>query len=591
MARPPSFTLLIIGSDVAGLEQLRGRLSAARSLTESVDILDAHDIREALAIIADTIVDVVLLDGPGGDDEANAAIRQLRRVAPHVPIVIATDAPHESLAFQAVQAGAQDYVIKELDDGRVVWRAIRHAVERAALGRRRDALLIREHDARLAAEEAREDADRARAKAEQLEHRASFLADASAALSATLDPRARLAAATQLAVPMLAEAAAAFIANDEGMLDLVELRTGGSPAVTSLLTEVRALAAGTTVENLLDTGRRRGCVIFDAATESVREAVAGARAGGSSAKDHMCVLIPLQARDRTLGVLTLILGNRQCQDLVADCALAQAFAARVAAAVDNACLYDASRRATRTRDQVLGIVSHDLRNPLSAIGLCANALRRSELLTADERQHLVSTIHGAVQWTQRLLGDLVDVASLEAGQLSLNPCRVDPIVVLGRTLDLFDHDANGVSLRLAADVPEWLPAIAADEERVLQVLGNLISNARKFTAPGGSITLGAGVTGGAVRFFVSDTGPGIPAHDQGHIFDWYWRATHERTERGTGLGLAIAKGIVEAHSGRIDVESTPGRGTTFSFTIPLARASAAITGSTEPTAARVVVVA
>ena len=132
-------------------------------------------------------------------------------------------------------------------------------------------------------------------------------------------------------------------------------------------------------------------------------------------------------------------------------------------------------------------------------------------------------------------------------------------------------------MRLAPNVPEWLPAIVSDEERILPVLANLISNARKVTPPGGTITLGADVADGAVRFSVADAGPGIAPEHRQRIFDWFWRASHERAERGTGLGLAIAKGIVDAHGGHIEVESTPGHGATFSFTIPTARPNATAT--------------
>jgi signal transduction histidine kinase len=283
------------------------------------------------------------------------------------------------------------------------------------------------------------------------------------------------------------------------------------------------------------------------------------------------VLIPLRARDQVLGLLALVVCTLRRHDAAADLALAQVFAARVAAAVDNACLYEESRRATRTRDHVLGIVSHDLRNPLSAIGMSANALSTATALGSDERVRLVATIRDAVTWMQRLLGDLVDVAAIEAGRLSMNPRRVDPVVLLGRSLNLFEQSATGVMVQLAPEVPEWLPAIVADEERILQVLANLISNARKVTPATGVITLGARAVDGAVRFSIADSGPGIPREHHQRIFDWFWRASHERAERGTGLGLAIAKGIVDAHGGRIEVESTPGHGATFSFTVPTAR--------------------
>ena len=230
----------------------------------------------------------------------------------------------------------------------------------------------------------------------------------------------------------------------------------------------------------------------------------------------------------------------------------------------------------RAGDALVYIHSHELadaQRDLSAAtsqrSFAETALRRSEHMRPDERQRLVAAIHDAVGWTQRLLGDLVDVTSIEAGRLSMDAYPIDPIMLLGKSLDLFDTDPGGVAVRLAPDVPEFLPTIVGDEQRILQVLGNLISNARKFSRPGGSITLGAAVVGGMLRFSVSDTGSGIAREDQPHIFDWFWRVARDRAERGAGLGLAIARGIVNAHGGDIAVASSPGNGATFSFTIPL----------------------
>lgn len=309
-------------------------------------------------------------------------------------------------------------------------------------------------------------------------------------------------------------------------------------------------------------------------------------AGRQDAGWSRCVLIPLRARDVTLGVLVLALSEPSGSAAAPDLALTQAFAARVATALDNACLYETSRRATRTKDQVLGIVSHDLRSPLSAISMCANALRTPADIGTAERLRLVTTIDEAVGWTQRLIGDLVDVASIEAGRLSMSVRTMDPIRLLARSLDLFEHGAGGGTVRLAPDVPEWLPSIEGDDLRILQVIGNLVSNARKVTPATGTITLGAREVGGAVRFSVSDTGPGIEPEHRRHIFDWFWRASSERAECGTGLGLAIAKGIVEAHGGRIDVDSVRGQGATFWFTIPQAHAGA-IAGATAGAPSRV----
>jgi len=572
MALPASFTVLIVARD-AEAERLEHHLRGAGSPTEPVAVVHASRVRQAVQTLRDLTPDVILV-APAAAGDVLTAIRRLRRAAPHVPIVVAMDAAHESRTLQAVQAGAQDHVIHEASDSRVLWGALRRAIDRHLLARRRDALLMQEHDARLAAEEAREAAERARTRAEQLEQRAIFLADASAALSAHLDARETLAEAVRLSVPALAEAGAAFATTDDGTPVFVASTAGASATCARVFERLRTLVARDGAGAIVAEARRHGCVVVESGATSGPTSASLTPVPEPSVGLAPCVLLPLRARDRLLGLLVLARCSETHDDRPGDVALATAFAGRVAAALDNAALYEASQRATRTRDQVLGIVSHDLKNPLSAIGLCANALRTSDKLSSRERRRLVDSIQDAVELMQRLLGDLVDVTAIETGHLSTIARRVDPIIVLGRCLDLFEQGPGAIPVRLAASVPDWLPAVAGDEQRILQVMANLISNARKFTPPDGSITLGARATGDAVEFWVTDTGAGIAPADQRHIFDWFWRASHERAERGTGLGLAIAKGIVEAHGGRITVDSEPGRGSRFSFTIPLAARAA-----------------
>jgi len=566
-------TVMVIDLHRGDTERSHWRLSSHHALGESTNrVLDVTSVEDAVVTLERTAADVVLLDAAFRDASGLEAVRVLRGAAPDVPIVIAAEAEEESLAFLAVQSGAQDYVIKGVDDDRLVCRALHHAAERASLARGREALLFREHGARLAAEEARTDADRARAQAEEVERNATFLSEASAALAMTLDTSATLTTATRLAVPRLADCAVGFIADEDGRLEPVEAMRGGVTC-PRVLTAARALASGSDAAVLFERARRRGDVVLEGERlASDNPAAVGESVAATTARmiaPRHCMLVPLRARGHLLGVLGLLAGPGKRRYTAADQELARAFAARTAIAMDNARLYEASRRATRTRDQVLGIVSHDLRNPLSAIGMCAAALRDSANLTAGERRRLLTTIHDSVEWTQRLLGDLLDIASIEAGRLSFEPRPIDPIVLISRALDLFEMNPAGRSVRLAAGVPDTLPSITADEQRILQVLMNLVSNALKVTPDGGVVTLGASATSGAVTFTVTDTGPGIPSEQLHHIFDWYWRASRERMERGTGLGLAIAKGIVEAHGGRIAIHSVPGRGSTFSFTVPV----------------------
>jgi PAS domain S-box-containing protein len=226
----------------------------------------------------------------------------------------------------------------------------------------------------------------------------------------------------------------------------------------------------------------------------------------------------------------------------------------------------AAKRATQARDDVLGIVAHDLRNPLATITSLAAVLRmrKSEGEIADE-------IATAANRMNRLIGDLLDVTRIEAGHLSLKPARLPVTELLTDALEGQTPLATASSLELQRETAAELPDIWADRDRLLQVFENLIGNAIKFTKPGGRIVLGASAGSGEVTFSVSDTGRGIAETHMPHVFDRFWQAPGSE-RRGMGFGLAIVKGIVEAHHGRVWVKSAPGKGSTFYFTIPTAAA-------------------
>ena len=168
----------------------------------------------------------------------------------------------------------------------------------------------------------------------------------------------------------------------------------------------------------------------------------------------------------------------------------------------------------------------------------------------------------------RLIRDLLDVAAIEAGRLSIERQREDVGGIVQRVLTMFERDAAARGIVLDSRVAAGLPPVCADAERVLQVLTNLVGNATKFTPAGGRVTVSVDADGDAVLFRVSDTGPGIPREHLAHLFELYWHAQRNARSRGSGYGLAIANGIVVAHGGRIWVDSTLGVGSTFSFTIP-----------------------
>jgi signal transduction histidine kinase len=245
----------------------------------------------------------------------------------------------------------------------------------------------------------------------------------------------------------------------------------------------------------------------------------------------------------------------------------QEFARRAALALENAHLYDVAQAAIRTRDQVLGIVAHDLRNPLGAIITAAAVLRGDSEARGSRRP--VEAIERSATRMNRLIEDLLDVTRMEGGILTIEPAAVETRQAIAECIVAHKDLATSTSLELRLDLEEDLPDVWADRDRLLQVFENLIGNAIKFTDPGGCIVVGARSRDQEVHFWVRDSGSGIAEEDMPHLFDRFWQAD-TTGRRGTGLGLPIVKGIVEAHSGRIWVESPKGQGSTFFFTIPTA---------------------
>ncbi len=284
------------------------------------------------------------------------------------------------------------------------------------------------------------------------------------------------------------------------------------------------------------------------------------------------VITPLFARDHLVGAMSLISSTPTHTYTQRDVKFFERIAQRVALAVDNAILYDQARRASKARDDVLGIVAHDLRNPLGAILLQAGMLADSASAFPDGDGHVSAAadmIARSARRMHRLLDDLLDVTRIEEGSFAVSRGRLSAREIVSEVLQSNGPRAEAAHLEIRVDVAPGVPDVYADHDRLLQILENLVGNALKFTDPGGLIAIGAGRRGDCVQFYVADTGCGIATADLPYVFDRFWQAQKDR-RGGAGLGLAIAKGLVEAHGGQMWVESTPGRGTTFFFTIPIA---------------------
>jgi PAS domain S-box-containing protein len=407
----------------------------------------------------------------------------------------------------------------------------------------------------------------------RLEQDWRFLADIGPQLAVSLDPQATLAIVARLVVPALADWCVIDLLDDEGRVSAVESAASSvekERTLQEMLTRYPHNPArhGHIVARVLQTGE-------PALLSEVPQAVLDATAEDEGHLELLRrlqpvsgMVVPLLAREHTLGAIILATSESGRRYDARSLMLAEELARRAALAIENARLYRRSEQATRTRDEVLRIVAHDLRTPLQVISLSAQTLLRRPPGEVHIDLRPLDTIQRAVARSTHLIQDLLDVARMEAGRISVERHPERPAPLLKEVLELHRALAEAKSIQLTGSAPEEGPSILADRDRLLQILSNLVGNALKFTPGGGRVALKAERVGDTMRFSVSDTGPGIPAESLPHVFDPFWQARASR-EAGAGLGLAIVKGLVEAHGGHVWVESKPGVGSTFFFTLPI----------------------
>ncbi|WP_437600369.1 GAF domain-containing sensor histidine kinase [Sorangium sp. So ce590] len=433
-------------------------------------------------------------------------------------------------------------------------------------------------------------AEAGRAAAEAAQRRAAFLSEASRLLSSSLNYEATLVRVARLPVPFVADWCMVDIIEREAMLrravvvhanpqksELARLLQGQMPMEA-------VLPSG--VARVMQTGEAVLCEIAGApAPEGERGAVESeppVSASEALLRElglRRYISVPLVTRGTMLGVLTIASGRDDLLYGIEDRALAEDLGRRAALAIDNARLYESAQRAIRAREELVAVVSHDLKSPLATIVMNTSLLRR-KLPSSDEAVDLrrpVERIQKSADRMNRLIRDLLDLAKLDGGHISIQPVPHDVAVLLSDALELLREEAAEKSLRLEHCIELGVERALCDRERVLQVIANIVGNAIKFTPAGGEVALRAEPWGREVRLSVRDTGPGIPEDQRTRIFERYWQAK-ETAHKGTGLGLSIAKALVEVHGGRIWVESKVGEGSTFFFTLPAAEAAGATAG-------------
>jgi signal transduction histidine kinase len=404
-----------------------------------------------------------------------------------------------------------------------------------------------------------------------------FLAEASTALDRSLEYKETLANVVQLVVPRIADFAGIALLGEDGALTWGH-SAHRDPAKQELVDQLRAYQPQFENSLAAKTVRSGETQVIQIDDDDALQAVARDPAHLVLLRQlapMSVIVLRLAARDRVLGSLLLATtrdSGRRYTDR--DVAIANEVGRRVALAVDHALLFRAAEQAARAREQIVAVVSHDLKNPLATIQMGVSFLL--EEVVPDDEAHenergQLHAIRRSAERMYRLIHDLLNVAAIEAGQLIVtrSPLTVDVLVT--DALELLHPLATAKHVILVTHVSPALPPVSADRERMLQVFSNLGGNAIKFTPKDGRVEIRVTVRDATVEFALRDTGPGIPPGDLPHVFDRFWQA-QKSARSGIGLGLAIAKGIVEAHGGGIRVESEVGRGSCFTFTLPVATA-------------------
>ena len=392
----------------------------------------------------------------------------------------------------------------------------------------------------------------------RIEKEQQFLAEVSVALSASLEYEQTLATVARLVVQNFADWCAVDVMDEQGQLSRLKVASA-DPDQAALCAVLEQMPPDRDLPHLMRSviESKRPIVVEQVTLQYIESLAQGPGHLQALLATGVTsfVAVPLLMRGQPLGALFLGSSTPSRVFGQGDLRLAEALADRAAMAIENARLYRASVHATQLRDQVLGVVAHDLRNPLSAILMQASALKRQGPEPERRSQKPMEVIHRAATRMNRLIQDLLDVALMEAGQLTIERARLSAGGLIAEAVDMQRPLASSSSLELRVDVDPDVAEVWGDRDRLLQVFENLIGNAIKFTQAGGRITVGAASRDDEVVFWVADTGCGIASENLPRVFDRFWQAT--RAGRlGAGLGLPITKGIVEAHGGRIWVEST-----------------------------------
>jgi PAS domain S-box-containing protein len=404
--------------------------------------------------------------------------------------------------------------------------------------------------------------------------RERFLATATEELATSIDLDETLSRVVRLALPQLGDWCMVVLLEDGGAPRRV-LVHAQEPSLATAAREMLQrypidLEADHGLGRVLRTGEPE--LLPDAAGFVGERGTTGRVRGELLARIGLSsyLAVPLRSREHLVGAMAFAVAGPGRRFGGADLVLAEELAGRCALAIENARLHRSAQEAVRSRDEMLAVVSHDLRTPLGAIAAAAGAIGRRTPPgpEGDAIRRSAATIGRVAQRLGRLVADLLDLAAIESGRLSISRGPLRPSDAAEEAVEAIRPLAAEAGVNVHAQPASPSPLVEGDRARVQQVLVNVLSNAVSVTPRGGAVCVGYRTRGEHVVFSVADCGPGVAPTERRRIFERYWRGA-EAGHRGVGLGLSIAKGIVEAHGGRLWVAARRGRGAVFRFSLPV----------------------
>jgi signal transduction histidine kinase len=483
-------------------------------------------------------------------------MRHARAIDSEVAVILMTGYASVQTAIDALRQGADDYVTKPFEDITDLPVMIEKRLRGRRLRAENRALLeeLRQKNARLERHE-----QELRERVEHATWQMNTLYRVSIQIGADLELEPRLRRIAETTADLMGARGAVVYLGQE---DTAEYRAACAYGVALEAASTPALAGSGPV----------GLAVFN--LSPVRQGTAGTEPftlPGIAGTASTLLAVPMLQGTRALGVLVAL--DRPEGFGLAEQEFLSLFASQAAVQVRNSQLFEHTKSLDRMKSDFVAAVSHETRTPLTSVKGALELLSDDRYFQNNDQQSKLLTIaHANAERMLLLINDILDFSKLEAASLSMlaERQRLEPVIEqAAHNLRLLVEDRR---IQLEFGLPDDLPDAMMDANRIAQVLTNLLSNAIKFSPPGGCIRVEARNEPGAIRIAVSDHGAGIAAVDLPKLFRKFQQIDSSSTRRtgGTGLGLVISKGIVEQHGGRIGVTSTPGEGSTFWFTIPIA---------------------